>query len=70
MLMFSSKLATLKRDEKGMTALEYSLITALITLMIVGAVSTTGASLNAMFVNVGDQLSGVLNQSSTAPAGR
>ena len=70
MLRLLSKLAVLKHDEKGMTAVEYGLITALITLAIVGAVSASGTRLNTMFTNVSNQFSGVLNPSSTASAGR
>ena len=37
------------RDESGATAIEYGLIAALIAVVIIGAVTTTGTSLSATF---------------------
>ena len=42
-------LLQLKRDEKGVTALEYGLIAALIAVVIITAVGTLGTNLSAMF---------------------
>lgn len=36
-------------DESGVTAIEYGLLSALIAVAIVGAVSLTGTSLGAMY---------------------
>ena len=48
-------LANLLRDESGATAIEYGLIAALISVVIIGAVTL-----------VGTQLSGVFNSIATA----
>ena len=56
MLQYLNTLMTLKRDEKGVTALEYGLIAALIAVVIVTAVTTIGTQLNATFGKVGTQL--------------
>jgi pilus assembly protein Flp/PilA len=40
------------RDESGATAIEYGLIAALIAVVIIGAVTAVGTSLNTTFTNV------------------
>ncbi len=46
----------LRRDERGVTALEYALIAALIAVAIVGALSTLGSDLNTTFSTIGTNL--------------
>ena len=53
MLQFFNKLIDLKRDEKGVTALEYGLIAALIAVVIVGAVSNLGGYMKTTFEHIG-----------------
>lgn len=50
-------------DENGVTAIEYGLIAALIAVVIIAAVSQSGASLNIIFTKVSDCLSNVLSGS-------
>ena len=45
-----------KRDETGVTALEYGLIAALITAVIVTAVNALDSSLSATFTNIAGYL--------------
>ena len=52
MLQYLNTLMALKRDEKGVTALEYGLIAALIAVVIIGAVTTLGTSISATFSGV------------------
>lgn len=40
---------TLLDDEDGVTVIEYALLAALITLVIAGAISAIGTSLNSVF---------------------
>ena len=40
------------RDKKGATAIEYGLLAALIALVIIGAVTTVGTSLQGVFNDV------------------
>ena len=40
------------RDESGATAIEYGLIAALIALVIIGAVTSVGTSLQATFTSI------------------
>lgn len=56
MLQFLNKLIELKRDEKGVTALEYGLIAALIAVVIITAVTTLGNQLSTTFTNIGTKL--------------
>ena len=49
MLQYLNKLLELKRDEKGVTALEYGLIAALIAVVIITAVTNLGTNLNVAF---------------------
>lgn len=71
MLQFLNKMAALKRDEKGVTALEYGLIAALIAVAIIGAVSTLGANLSTTFTNIAGKVgTGVAAGSSTSATAR
>ena len=42
MSQFLTRIAALKLDKKGVTALEYGLIAALIAVVIIGTVTTLG----------------------------
>jgi pilus assembly protein Flp/PilA len=44
------------RDESGATAIEYGLIAALISVVIITVVSTLGKQLSSAFKSVSDQL--------------
>jgi pilus assembly protein Flp/PilA len=46
------------RDESGATAIEYGLIAAGISVVIIGAVNAIGGKLNNAFTNISDQLGG------------
>ena len=48
------------KDEEGVTAIEYSLIAALIGVAIVVTVMAVGGSVNAVFNNVSETLDGAL----------
>lgn len=43
-------------DERGATALEYCIIAAGLSIVIVGAVNGIGSSLNTIFTSVGTSL--------------
>jgi len=43
-------------DEEGVTAIEYGLIAALIAVVIVGAVTSVGTQLSALFTSVASAL--------------
>ena len=49
MLQCLTVLSRFKRDEEGVTALEYGLIAALIAVVIITAVSTLGSNLSSTF---------------------
>jgi pilus assembly protein Flp/PilA len=53
-----SKLVAMKHDERGVTALEYGLIAALIAVAIITAVSTLGSNLSSTFTNIGNHFTG------------
>lgn len=44
------------KDECGVTAIEYGLITALISVVIIGAAGVVGTNLAAVFTNISTQL--------------
>jgi pilus assembly protein Flp/PilA len=45
------------KDESGATAIEYGLLAALISVVIIAAVKVVGTKVNAAFVNVSNNLS-------------
>ncbi len=51
-----SKLYAFFRDEKGATAIEYGLIAAGISVVIIGAVNAIGTNLNTAFTSISTQL--------------
>lgn len=46
------RLAMLAQDRRGVTAMEYGLIAALVAVVIIGALTTLGTSLNTMFAKI------------------
>jgi pilus assembly protein Flp/PilA len=44
------------KDESGATAIEYGLIAALVSVVIIGALTTLGTKLDATFKAVSDKL--------------
>lgn len=48
--------ARFMKDESGATAIEYGLIAALISIVIIGAVSLVGSELTNTFQNIETQL--------------
>jgi pilus assembly protein Flp/PilA len=44
------------KDESGATAIEYGLIAALISVVIIGVLSTLGTNLNSKFNTIATQL--------------
>jgi pilus assembly protein Flp/PilA len=46
------------QDESGVTAIEYGLIAALISVVIIAAVTTIGTNLNTVFTTIGTKLAG------------
>jgi pilus assembly protein Flp/PilA len=56
MLRFLSSFRALTSDRRGVTALEYGLIAAVMGALIVTAVSTLGGSLETAFASIGTEL--------------
>lgn len=52
MLQLLKDLRPLLSDKRGVTALEYGMIAALIAVIIIGAVTTLGTKLNAAFTTI------------------
>jgi len=50
-------LSNLLRDESGATAIEYGLIAALISVVIIGAITVVGTQLSATFQTISGKLS-------------
>ena len=53
------KLIRFLKDEEGVTALEYSLIAALIAVVIIGAVTLAGTGVQGTFNTVATELGAV-----------
>jgi len=51
-----TKISAFLRDESGATAIEYGLIAALISVVIIGALQLIGPALNAAFMSVANAL--------------
>lgn len=56
----ASLAARLRKDKRGVTALEYGLIAALIAVVIITAVTTLGANLERVFERVANEIERVL----------
>jgi len=52
-VMSHLKAAQIARDERGVTALEYAMIAALIAVVIVTAVTAIGTKANTAFTTIG-----------------
>ena len=50
--MFLTALAALKTDRRGVTAIEYGMIAALIAVVIAAAVATVGTQLTTTFGSI------------------
>jgi pilus assembly protein Flp/PilA len=55
-MLFDQIIASFKASKRGVTAIEYALIAALIAVVIIGAVTTMGSGVSSTFSNVGSQL--------------
>jgi pilus assembly protein Flp/PilA len=49
-------LRALRRNDSGQDLLEYALLVALIALVAVGAITTTGESVDSIFTNITGEL--------------
>ncbi len=49
-------LKKIRKDESGVTAIEYGLIAALVSVAAIGALTAMGGSLNTMFQTVSNAL--------------
>lgn len=56
MSFIRTALRKLARDEQGATAIEYGLIAALISVVIIGAAGVVGTNLAAVFTRLSAQL--------------
>ena len=58
MLEYARTWLALRFDKRGVTAMEYGLIAALIAVVIIGTITTIGTSLNAKFTSISTALGG------------
>ena len=56
MIKYLASLMTLKTDRRGVTAIEYGLIAALIAVVIAAAVTTVGSKVNSTFTSIGSSI--------------
>jgi Flp pilus assembly pilin Flp len=57
---FRSLLAQLASDEKGQTAIEYALVIALISVVVVGVVAALFASNSTIMTDIAGKITGAL----------
>jgi pilus assembly protein Flp/PilA len=57
---FVNRLRSFVRDEEGQDLIEYALLVALISLVAVGAITTAGTAVNAIFVDITGKLTSAL----------
>ncbi|HDR9507474.1 Flp family type IVb pilin [Burkholderia cepacia] len=60
MIRIIEKIAWFTQDQRGVTAIEYGLIAALIAIGIVAALATVGTDLQTLFNTVADDLESVV----------
>ena len=53
----AAKVAQIKRDERGVTAIEYALIAALIGIVIILGATAVGTQINAKFGTIASSIS-------------
>jgi pilus assembly protein Flp/PilA len=53
-------LKCLARDESGVTAIEYGLITSLISVVVIGAMTAVGTSLNVVYATIATAVTAAL----------
>jgi pilus assembly protein Flp/PilA len=53
-------LLKLRHNDSGQDLLEYALLVALIALVAVGAITTTGDGVSTIFTNISDELAGAV----------
>jgi pilus assembly protein Flp/PilA len=53
-----TRLRMLRRNDEGQDLLEYALLVALIALVAVGAITTTGTGVNTIFGDISQELQG------------
>ena len=58
MLKYARTWLALRFDKRGVTAMEYGLIAALIAVVIIGALNTIGGDLNTKFGAIATALGG------------
>ena len=51
-----TRLRMLRRNDSGQDMLEYALLVALIALVAIGAITTTGTGVSTVFQDISDQL--------------
>jgi pilus assembly protein Flp/PilA len=51
-----ARLRTLRRNDSGQDLLEYALLVALIALVAIGAITTTGQGVSTVFTDISTQL--------------
>ena len=56
MIKYLASLMTLKTDRRGVTAIEYGLIAALIAVVIAAAVTTVGTKVSSTFTAIGTSI--------------
>jgi pilus assembly protein Flp/PilA len=55
------RLARLRSDERGATAIEYALIGALVSVAIIIGATALGTAINAMYVSVDSKVEAAVN---------
>lgn len=60
-----NKMIALRNDKRGVTAIEYGLIAALIAVVIIGGATALGTNLKSVFTNLGTTMSNTASNVTT-----
>ncbi len=63
--LFSSRVKSFSKEEKGATMFEYAILVGLIALIAIGGVAVFGQKLHTMFDNLASQVQSVNTSSTT-----
>ncbi len=58
-MMLGEQIKSFRKDDKGVTMIEYGLIAALVAVVCIGTITTLGTNLSALFGRIAAHLPGI-----------
>lgn len=69
LIILRERVRTFFKNEEGASAIEYSIIAALIAVVIVGGATTVGTDINSVFGSISDALQGATSAGGAGTGG-